>query len=250
MSRSIHATSREFERLVRSGAPPEELREAARVLRDKHYIKRGIGQERRLRDAAPPPTAPDAVPVRVYDQGPHVLHAASPDDVREVLRRLPPGITDGLAAVHLKLGLHEQLASMRRWPGPERPDPYTGRWSTETVRGIWDARVRGRYRPRRSVIEVYAFVVAGPDEVDVEAWLWGMRVEALTTLVHQAARHHDTVHRVARGRWRANPGEHAEAYARARAREWRRDVVLPYLFERDPPGAREHPRGAASAGAD
>jgi hypothetical protein len=78
-------------------------------------------------------------------------------------------------------------------------------------------------------------------------------LEALKTLVHEAAHHHDTACRVARGRWRATPGNRAEAYARARAREWIRSVVLPYLAERYPEGrvllrehvAREEARAAA-----
>ncbi len=259
MSRSIHATSREFERLVRSGAPREEVREAALVLRDKHRIKRAVGRERRLRDVPEPPVmdvVPDVVPVRVYDRGPHIHHGASAEDVREVLRRLPPGTTDGLAVVNFKLGRPEQLTSRRRWPGGEQPDPFTGRYGVQVAPGIWSGRVRGRYRPRRTAIEIYAYVITEPEPPDWPYWRFALRFEALKTLVHEAAHHHDHVCRVARGRWRAAAGRHAETYAEARTREWLRSIVGPYVFERYPEGdalvdeyeARENPGDAPDAG--
>jgi hypothetical protein len=244
VSRSVHATAAEFRRLVECGEPPEVLRAEAAVLRDKHRVKRAVRRQRR--EAERPVAAAidlDLLPIRVHDEGPHVHHAASPDDVRQVLRRLPPGTLDGLAAVNLKLGRYEQLRRARRHPAGETPDPFTGRLGYELEQGIWCGRVLGRYRPHVSTIEVYAHVVANRGDSDWPYWRWMLRFEALATLVHEAGHHHDHACRVARGRWRAAAGLRAEAYANARAREWVLGVVAPYLEERYPEGEalrREH----------
>lgn len=237
MSRSIHTTHREFDRLIRDGAPDDEIQPVFDALRTKRRVKRAIGRERRgVPRPASSATSPDALPLRVDDAGPHVHHAASPEDVREVLRRLPPGTTDGLAGVVCKMGEFEQLKRSRQRPWVEEPDPHTGRLGYPLADGIWCGIVRGRYSPRRSMIEIYAHVVADTDDIDWPFWRWMLRYETLRTLLHEVGHHVDAVHRVARGRWRAGPGRHAEAYARDRERAWSRSVLEPYVLERYPEG--------------
>jgi hypothetical protein len=250
MSRSIHTTRSELVRLARTRAPEERVRAACERLVSKREIKRSV-RARRREAVEVTGTPVDALPVRVMDEAPYVHHSVSPEDVREVLRRLPAGTVDGLAAVELSLGSAEQRT---RPDAGGAPDPCTGRWGHRFTEGIWAGRVLGCYRPRRSTIEVYAHVVADPDPREWPFWRWMLRFEALKTLVHEAAHHHDTACRVARGRWHAAPGERAEVYARARAREWTRSVVLPFLAERYPEGhallrehvAREEARAAAA----
>ncbi|HEX6036518.1 hypothetical protein [Longimicrobium sp.] len=236
MSRSIHMTRRRFSALLRRGAPEEQVREALAELRTKHFAKRDIARERRTEVHPLPLPRLDALPVQVRDVGPHVLHAASPADVRAVLARLPAGTVDGLAGVRLSLGPFDQRRRARR-EGLDLPaDPFTGRLGVEVADGIWCGLVRGTYRPRRALIDVYAHVVADPTGPEWPSWRWILRLEALRTLVHEAAHHHDHACRTARGRWRAEAGERAEAYARARTAEWTRTAVLPYLAARYPDG--------------
>lgn len=240
MSRSIHMTRRGLERLIRRGASSERVREALDDLRSKHFTKRGVVRERRMEPDPLPLPRIDALPVRVRDAGPHVLHAASPEDVRAVLARLPAGTVDGLAGVRLSLGRFDQARRARREGLELETDPYTGRLGVEVEDGIWSGLVRGTYRPRSASIDVYAYVVARQDGPEWPLWRWMLRFWALRTLVHEVAHHHDHLCRTARGRWRVEPGERAETYARARTAEWTETVVRPYMGRRYPEGLQPY----------
>lgn len=241
MSRSIHATRAELRRALRKRwASPErrrdELGRLVWAVRHKRELKRVVAAERRAPSLAFTPTPVEAVDVRVVDTGACVHHTATPEDVREVLRRLPPGTLDGLASVELRLGLHVQEDG----PPPEEdeaPDPFTGRLGVERYPGVYAGRVLGRYLPAHARIELYAHVY-DPALPEREFWEALLRYDALRTLVHEAAHHHDVAHRAARGRWTARPGARAERFACAREEAWAEACILPYLRERHPREAR------------
>ncbi|HEX2189580.1 MAG TPA: hypothetical protein VHG51_11810 [Longimicrobiaceae bacterium] len=240
MSRSYHVTRAGIERALRRRWPSRERRRAAigRLLREhrrKREVKRAVGRGRRKVSLGFVPAPAEAVAVRVVETGVYVHHAATLEDVREVLRRLPPGVTDGLAAVELRLGI--QVQHDERPPEGDGPDPFTGRLGAERYPGVWAGRVLGRYLPAHGRIELFAHVY-DPAIPDRALWEALLRYGTLRTLAHEAAHHHDAVHRVGRGRWTARPGERAERYARDREEAWTEACVLPYLRERHPREAR------------
>jgi hypothetical protein len=168
------------------------------------------------------------VEVRVSDRGGFVHFPADEEDVREVLRRLPRGVTDGLARVELRLGAETQEEKDH---GPDDRDPHVGRAGAERFPGAWCGWVLGRYRPDAAEIELYASV-HDPAHPLRSVWEPLLRLDALSVLAHEVAHHHDHTCRKARGRWRASGHERVERYAEERQDVWTREIVIPYLRER------------------
>lgn len=235
MSRSRHVTHAAIRRLEKEDSSrPEEhaerMRDLLTELREKRAAKAAVRRERRRAPGASP-TPGDLVPIRVRPGGPFVHHPAGEDDVREVLRRLPPGVVDGLAAIDLHPGVETQAESAAAAEVELDGDPHTGRQGHERYPGVWAGRVLGRYRALAAEIELYAFVY-DPAHPRRAVWEPILRLEALATLAHEVAHHHDHTCRVARGRWTARGRERVERYAEARQHEWTHAVILPYLRER------------------
>lgn len=219
MSRSIHAT---HDALAREQGDRTALREQ---LRRKRTIKRQVRAQRRDPRRPQPPAPP---PIVVLDEGPHVHHGASADDLRAVIARLPAGLLDGVELIELSLGLY---ASGRADAKPEQGDPLTARRGSELLPGVWSGRILGRYHVHRRRIAVFSFVVEAPVQAP---WRVLLRLEALSTFVHEVAHHDDRVARVARGRWRADTEGAVESYAERREAQWVREVVVPWLEQAYP----------------
>jgi tetratricopeptide (TPR) repeat protein len=234
VSRSIHETRaslarREAEDVSREEVRREAVDRARRALDRKRGMKYGAVAGRRPRERGH--TAPETISVTITPAGPHALFPASVDDVREILRRLPRGATDGLARVEMRLGRETQAECAAEEPASEEPDPFTGRLSWTRFPGVWTGRVLGRYRADAAAIELYAYVVE-PAHPLRAVWEPLLRLEAMATLVHEVAHHHDHTERVARGRWVAGEREPLERYAERMQHEWTHAVVLPYLRQR------------------
>jgi hypothetical protein len=168
------------------------------------------------------------VEVRVSDRGGFVHFPASTDDVREVLRRLPRGVTDGLARIDLRLGA---LTQEEKADSTDLRDPHVGRLGAERFPGAWTGWVLGQYGPDTAEIELFACVF-DPAHPLRSVWEPLMRLDALSTLAHEVAHHHDHTCRRARGRWRASGHDRVERYAQERQDVWTREIVIPYLRER------------------
>jgi tetratricopeptide (TPR) repeat protein len=153
---------------------------------------------------------------------------ADEDDVREVLRRLPRGVTDGLARVDLRLGA---LTQEEQADSTDRRDPHVGRLGSERFPGAWSGWVLGQYGWDVAEIELFAFVF-DPAHPLRSVWEPLLRLDALSTLAHEVAHHHDDTCRKARGRWRASGYERVERYAQERQDVWTREIIIPYLRER------------------
>lgn len=236
MSRSIHATWREYARLSaedfsRPERKREELRALRASLRRKRRIKLAVLSGRALAGEG---GAGDAalVPIQARDGGPYVHHLAGEDNVRQVLLRLPRGVADGLRRVELRLGALSQPRGEEA--GGAEPDPLTGRVGYDWVPGVWCGRILGTYARRSATIWVNAYVYDRAAQPLAPVWEVLLRAYALSTFVHEMAHHHDATQRRARGRWRMDGERTVEMYAEARQHEWAHGVVVPYLRERYP----------------
>jgi tetratricopeptide (TPR) repeat protein len=243
MSRSIHTTRKAVGKLARKKFADVKQRSAAlakarRELRRKRLAKRQVLAERRQSEPPLAGTAPCVIPIEVHNQGPFVHYAASPDDLRAVLGRLPPAAIDGLARIQLILG-KEYIEECFREEYEDR-DPFTGRLSTELFPGVYEGPCFGTYACRRGSIAIHAHVY-DPKNLPMPRSIceFYLRLRALTTFVHEVAHHHDEIQRVQRGRWLADRKENVEWYAERMEYQWTREFVLPYLEQKYPEAANE-----------
>lgn len=232
VARSIHTTHRDFDEATRTSwssdeKHDEELERLREAIWKKRRIKKQVAQERRhgtrdrelFVDSA-------AIPIRIRDEGPCVHYPASAEDILGVMRFLPRGLTVGVSAIELSLGLGEQSAPDLEWEG--EPDPLTGREGIEVFPGVYGGRILGAYRGEDSRVCIYAYVYE-PSLPNRQLKETLLRLELLTTLVHELAHHHDHRSRTARGRWRADDQEKVEIYAESREYEWIQGAVIPYM---------------------
>jgi tetratricopeptide (TPR) repeat protein len=203
MSRSIHDTRRFlFEALHDDYADPELqdelIRTARRNLRQQRSIKTHVRQTRRQGAAAIPPLDADRLPIVSAEAGPSVYHPATEDDLRAVMRRLPPGSLDGLQAIELSTG--------------------------SDGRGV----LLSSYVKESRTIRLFAPL---PEEARGEL-LIVHKLRTLAALLREGARHFDTLFRAAGSRWRTDdPTKHASYAARWESAQAHAQVI-PYLQER------------------
>lgn len=232
MSRSIHDTRRFlYEALHGDFADPEVqdalVRTARRNLQQQRSIKHHTRQQRRRKDVQLPPLDPDGVPIAVADEGPYVHPAATAEDLRAVMRRLPPGTLDGLGAIQLCLGREERGGGAR--PGPR--DPHTGCPGRELLPGVYVGTVAGTYVRETQAIRLFSHVYA-KDAPGVLAIV--LKLTALVAFVQEAAHHFDHMFRVGGSRWRMDDRDKNDTYAARVGAAHAVRCVVPYLQERYP----------------
>jgi hypothetical protein len=240
VARSIHTTRRHLEEhaeddYLDGDHKRAEARRLRAALERKRRIKEYVHDERHRASPPGPAVDPAAIPILVEEPRAYVRHGASREELVAVLRRLPPGVADGLAGIRLGLGLEHQRLSHddedEREDEDGDADPLTGRRpSLEIQPGVHSGRVLGVYWPDRAEIYLCAYVyeAAVPERRIKELYL---KLRTLATLVHEVAHHHDHTARVARGRWLADETTPREIYAERMEHAWVQSVVLPYLEE-------------------
>lgn len=230
MSRSIHDTWGEMERVKASEWADPEIPEALLAeLRQNGQnqlaIREGERQRRRRGDMAPPHVDPARLPILTFDEGPHVFHPADEEDVRAILERLPPGSLDGLTAVELRL-------DGRPFRGEEAVrNPYTGGVAHESLPGVFGTQVSGTYSIRAACIHLYAYHC---DVAALGPLTLYFKVYKLCTLLHEVAHHFDFTFRMGGDRWHGGRLEKQEERARAVQRQQTSEIVIPYVRERYP----------------
>lgn len=202
VSRSIHTTRRDADR--------EPDREKKRRLRERVGRKREIKAASRGQRKVAGRQESAFPPVEAEDGGPSVHYPASPEDLANLIERLPSGALNGVRGV--------ELAAPREGEAMER------------LPGVFCGRLLGRYLPRSNRIEVFGFVSERPLE---DHWSLYLRLHMLSTFAHEVG-HHDDRMRASRGRGRGEGEEDAEIHAERRQQEWTRRYVLPYLEESYP----------------
>lgn len=178
------------------------------------------------------PLAADLIPIDAYEQSGWIHYPASEQDVRAVLRLLPPGELNGITRIVFRLGEDAQ---------PEekgRPDPLVGRTGIDILPGVFCGICLGRYLWDTATIELFAYIYdadALPDKGIRELFL---RLQMLSTLVHEVAHHKGKLAQGARGRWEILPGDANERYAQPQEHRWMKEIVAPYLEQTYPDEAR------------
>lgn len=236
MSRSIHTTRRILLREKRfEYADPEKRAERVQSLhqelQQKRWIKEQISEGRQALPVLP--TSPEDIPVRILNEGKYIHYPASMDDIRNVMYRLPAGVTDGLVSIDLCLGKEEQEESSDDGPPADLydPDPFVGRRGDNLWQEIFHGRILGQYSLQRIRLMAYVYDPALPNR---EMWELYLRLWTLSTFVHEVAHHYDNIARIARGRWLMSDEKKNEIYAERSQYHWVQQYVIPYLEEAYP----------------
>lgn len=232
MARSIHTTRQDLHReesfdYADSGAHTKRLTYLREELETKRLIKQ-IGRDQ-CDSALPMPASADDIPIRVSDEGEFVHYSASIDDIREVIKRLPAGLLDGITSIKLCLGINQQRGLVE---GSMEPDPLTGRSGYELLPGVYTGGCLGVYYRNRPQISIFAHVFE-PSLPSRDVWEIILRLGMLSTFVHEAAHHFDATMRTG-SRWRRDNQNHVEIYAQRAQYDWVPKYVIPYLEERYP----------------
>lgn len=240
MSRSIHSTRRAIRETelcyyADSGRHAARLERLHQELARKRRIKWYVKEERPRRAAPASPQAPESIPIRVVDAGECIHYPATPADILEVMRLLPPGLLSGISSIDLCLGDQKDTHPVEPLPDGGERDPLIGRLSDEVLPGVFAGRTLAMYSPDRARIRVFAYVYE-PTIPHGAGWDLYLRLQMLSALVHEIAHHVDATMRVARGKWCADVEDKNEIYARDRQYDWVRQYVVPYL-ERTYPDA-------------
>jgi tetratricopeptide (TPR) repeat protein len=213
-----------------------ELNAILQQLARKRRIKYQVQAERQLDESVRTPVALETIPIRVHEASTFVHYPAGVDDIQEVMRRLPIGVSDGIRSIDLYLGRkrHDEHA---RTSGDEERDPLAGRIGVELWPGAYSGRILGTYFYNTAKIQLFAYVYDGrmPDRSLKELYL---RLKMLATFVHEVAHHYDHTMRVARGRWLADDTDKVEIYAEDVQHEWVQRYVVPYLAQAYPEECR------------
>jgi tetratricopeptide (TPR) repeat protein len=226
MSRSIHDTWGEAARVRKEDwSDPELQRATVAELKQNWLHQQAIREsERRLRrggDLPPQPVNADQVPIFVDDEAPYLVHPADEDDIRAILRRLPPGSLDGLQAIRLCVDHKEARgeATVR--------DPYTGRLRHEVIPGVYSSSTAGYYDRSIATIRLFGCLC---DPATLGPFALLLKMDALRTLVHEVAHHFDNTFRKKRNRWDVR--DKNEMWAERIEGEQAAEIVAPYVAER------------------
>jgi len=244
LSRSIHATLRQLRKIRRAdyADPVRQQVQISRVveqLAEKHIIKAQVWQQRHQvqMDTTPTPVA-DLLPINIYDESALIHYPASADDLRAVMRLLPPGTLDGVSKIICRLGKEAQQKERHDRSAAGEPDPLVGRLGVELLPGVFVGRCLGSYSRQSAAILLYAYVYDAAILPDRQMREWYLRYQMLSTFVHEVAHHKGKLTEGKRGRWLVRPGEASESYAREYEYRWVRQIVVPYLEQAYPDDAR------------
>lgn len=239
MSRSIHTTRQSYLNERKYQFRDEEIKKTRlKSLRDdlrrKRLLKEGKLLSRKLANlnfATTEALDSTAIPIKVMDKNEFIHYPASKDDLYEVAQRLPLNVMAGISAINLCLGKEYQEEN---WDDNDfERDPYTGRICFKEDGPLYLPQVLGMYQRANCKIFIFAYVYnKNYPVIDViESYL---RLEMLTTFVHEVAHHDDEMRRSGRGRWLGLTEWRCENYAEILQKEWVENIVIPYLEERYP----------------
>jgi len=180
-----------------------------------------------------PHTPIEVIPIQIVDSHKYLHYLLSPEDIRNVIKRLPPPLTDGLDSIHLELGkeIQEELDEENFGMEPE-PDPFLGRKGYEIIPGIYMSRCRGVYEPWTNRIRIFGYVYDQiPHQQVIELHL---RLQMLSVLAHELAHHQDCFRRFKHGKWAYSQTAKGENYADINEYTIFHRYIIPYIEETYP----------------
>ena len=236
MSRSYHTTRRDVDEAERLSYSDESKRISAieklkEDLETKRNTKRQVKGQRNGDFSCPLPTPIELIPIEVRDESEYIHFPVSPEDIRDLLVRMPAGIADGLQQITFCLGAEKTITRKYPWLAEPEKDPYVGRTGDELLPGIYSGWYLGVYRPSYAEVRLNAYVY-DPNLSDRSLWECYLRLHMLMTFVHEIGHHYDFTFRIGRGRWRGDKRDNLEIYAESMQHRWLKEYVIPFLQDR------------------
>jgi len=155
------------------------------------------------------------------------------DDIRELMKRLPPGSCDGISEIRLRLGNKPKLDNDPNVEKSRILDPFKGVYDYEYLPGVYSSIILGQYSPSDTTIWLYAYLY---DTALPERGMWELflKLQMLKTLIHEIGHHCDFMARCGQHRWLGSSRDRNEIYAENREHDWSQGILAPYLHEKYP----------------
>jgi len=240
MSRSYHSNVRKYIReksykYSDEGIKEKNLDEIGEELYRKNFTKKKTILNRRSGNISSDfrqPVDVATLEIRVLDEGQYIHYPASKEDLIGVIKRLPYNVVSGIRSINLCLGKEFQEDNEDNLDDVKR-DPFTGRISTGDEGPIYTPSTLGTYYPGRCKIFIYGYVY-DREELKLQVMEPFLRLQMLSTLIHEIAHHEDNLLRTRRGRWLGFNKWRCEDYAELQQMKWSETAIIPYVMEAYP----------------
>lgn len=237
MSRSYHSNIRKYINEKKNKYSKDEINEEKmnqieeEVLR-KRFTKKNTLFNRKIDNrniAYSQPFDPNTIEIKILDEGQYIHYPASKEELLGVIRRLPQNVVSGIHSITLCLGKEYQEDKVEN-SYEETRDPFTARICTEEEGPIFTPPTLGIYYTGTCKIFIYAYVY-DREELKLDIIEPYLRLQMLSTLVHEIAHHEDNILRSSRGRWLGFNDWKCEDYAEFQQMNWSETAIVPYLMD-------------------
>jgi hypothetical protein len=236
MSRSFHSTIRKYikennYKYSNKNTKEENLNKIREEILRKRTTKKKAVTHRKQSDIniSAENFNSKAILVKVIDDGEYIHFPASKEDILGVIERLPYNVVAGIDSINLCLGkeyMEERSEDTLR-------DSFTNRICANEERLIFAPPALGTYYTDTCKIFIYAYVY-DREQLKLNVIEVYLRLQMLSTLVHEIAHHEDNIFRTSRGKWLGFNDWKCEDYAEFQQMNWAKDAVIPYLMDTYP----------------
>ena len=174
----------------------------------------------------------NTIEIKVLDEGQYIHFPASKEDLLGVIRRLPHNVVAGIHSITLCLGKEYQEDKVDN-SYQEIRDPFIARICTDEEGPVFTPPTLGTYYTGTCKIFIYAYVY-DREELKLDIVESYLRLQMLSTLVHEIAHHEDNILCTSRGRWLGFNDWKCEEYAESQQMKWSETAIIPYLEDTYP----------------
>ncbi|CAM3011966.1 hypothetical protein HAHI6034_11405 [Hathewaya histolytica] len=240
MSRSFHSNVRDYikERNYKysnEGIKEEKLNQIGEELYRKSFTKKMTICNRKVDNRNIKymnPSDLNTIKIKIKDKEKYIHFPLNKEDLLGVIKRMPYNIVSGIHSITLCLGKEYQEGKVDNLDKEVR-DPYTGRICIDEYGPIYSPPILGTYYTRTCKIFLYAYVY-DREKIKLGIIESYLRLQMLSTLVHEIAHHEDNLLRAGGGRWLGFNDRKCEDYAELQQLKWTETVVIPYLIDNYP----------------
>lgn len=240
MSRSYHSNIRKYinekkNKYSNDEIKEERLNQIGEDIFRKRFTKKKTILNRKIcirNIGYSEPFNPNTIEIKVLDEGQYIHFPACKEDLLGVIGRLPHNVVSGIHSITLCLGKEYQEDKVDN-SYEETRDPFTARICSDEEGPIYTPPTLGTYYTGTCKIFIYAYVY-DREQLALDIIEPYLRLQMLSTLVHEIAHHEDNILRTSRGRWLGFNYWKCEDYAEFQQMIWSQTAIVPYLQDTYP----------------